>query len=104
MKSLTLLLLCGASIAGLLAFRATGQGDKGATMPAEDVGAVNRYQLVHIQEASDSTLWMIDSCTGRVWRRYVYPDGDHWTQTVREDYPNAFVKLQGMPPKPPAPK
>ncbi|MBI3820561.1 MAG: hypothetical protein HY286_17860 [Planctomycetes bacterium] len=91
-------------VAGIFVFRVTGQGDAVKAMPAEDVGSVNRYQLVHTQDASDTILWMIDTASGRVWRRYIYPDGDHWTQTVREDYPAAFVRLQGMPPKPPASK
>lgn len=100
----TLATLGGLAIAGLFVYQVTAQGGKAPAMAADDVGPINRYQIVHTQDATDTTLWMIDTSTGRIWRRYIYPDGDHWTQTVREDYPSAYVKLDGMPPKPPAAK
>lgn len=102
LRSTSVALLAGGLAAGV-AISVMAQGSGGSQpLGPEDTGAVGRYQMVHIQEATDVSLWMIDSCTGRIWKRYSYPDGDHWTQTIREDYPLAAVRLQGMPPKPPS--
>ncbi|MFN0208003.1 MAG: hypothetical protein ACKVS6_16985 [Planctomycetota bacterium] len=107
MRKLTLTFLGTAAVVCAFAMsNVVGQGDaKTPAMPAEDVGPVNRYQIISIQETSETNLWMIDTCTGRTWKKHAYPDGDHWMQTIREDYPAAgFIKQPGMPPKPPSGK
>lgn len=104
MKLLVCTIVAAVAAVAAFALNATGQGGKPTPFPPDEVGPVNRYQLLHIQEASETTLWMLDTTTGRIWRRYAYPDGDHWTQTVREDYPSAYLRLDGMPPKPPTTK
>ncbi len=105
MRTLPALAFVAGLAAAGLCYSVTGQSE-GAAQPLapDDAGPVGRYQLITIQEPAETTLWMLDSATGRIWRRYAQPDGDHWTQTIREDYPQAAVRLQGMPPKPPAPK
>jgi hypothetical protein len=106
MRKVIWIVAAAAVSVGALAMSVVGQGgEKAASMSSDDVGPVGRYQIVSIQEVSETSIWLLDSSTGRVWRRHLYPDGDHWMQTICEDYPAAtHIKQPGMPPKAPSGK